>query len=169
MDAELFGWLAEHLADNGVPPDRARLVHAAVSDRTGAGSFAVELDPHRRFGQRFRPGERRGSGVTQDVACCRLEAIVGEETVDFLHSDIQGAEAAVFDDSIELLRERVRSVAVATHARAIHRSVLAALGRAGFAVDHSFRGRGWRATPYGKAYFLDGLIVARNPALPSAS
>lgn len=163
MDPQLFGWLGEHLADNGVPPDTVRLLNRAVSDRSGEGRFSAETDPRNRYGQRFESG--RAAGAHRSVRSSRLEEILDRGRTDFLHSDVQGAEGAIFPDSVELLRRRVRSVAVSTHGRAIHRSVRAALDAAGFECDYDFAGRGWRATPFGKAYFLDGLIVARNPEL----
>lgn len=96
------------------------------------------------------------------VSLATLLAETGE--VDFLHSDIQGAEKTVFPPQMEALNKAVRICCIGTHGKEIERTL----------VD-AFAGNGWRAEcgytchSEGKGeserVLKDGVFVWTNPRL----
>ena len=63
------------------------------------------------------------------------EAIGDHARVDLVHMDIQGGEADLVADTIELLTERVGYLVIGTHSRAIEGRLFATLLAAGWKLE----------------------------------
>jgi FkbM family methyltransferase len=175
MTPRHFGWLGEHLTNNGVDPSRRRLIHAAVSDRDGEAWFQPEPDPSSAYGHRvFR---RRGGARAPEnpapppdalepvrVPCLRLRDLLrSERRIDLIHCDIQGEELRALGDARAELGRRVGRLVVGTHSRHIHRRLRSMLRADGWRLRWDFGLRSLARTPYGDVRFLDGLLAAVNP------
>ncbi|MEP7304329.1 MAG: FkbM family methyltransferase [Acidobacteriota bacterium] len=142
-----FAWMERHLRDNNIDPDRARLIQAAANSYTGTCQFMVG-NPTGIYGQRIIDQSQEASdelrvafnaelqrlGVTpQEVLCVDLEEVFqGLERVDYMHMDIQGAEADVLLAKPDLLDERVAVINVGAHSELIERR-----------LRRHFLSRGW--------------------------
>ncbi|MDB6110405.1 MAG: hypothetical protein JWR69_2155 [Pedosphaera sp.] len=79
--------------------ERIKIVAAAASDSKGQISFAE--GPADQTGW----GGIAASGATQ-VPCVRLDEVIGDEFIDLLKIDVEGAEALVLSGARRLLEER---------------------------------------------------------------
>jgi FkbM family methyltransferase len=138
-----FGWMQRHLADNGIPPEKSRLIQAAANSYTGTCWFMVgnAID---WYGQavvtdaqyhtaKFMDEVRKAGGEAEAVPCVDLnEVFAGIERVDYLHMDVQGSEADVILACKDLVDERVAVVNIGTHSELIERSLRSHFARQGW-------------------------------------
>lgn len=129
-----FRWMQRHLQDNGIPPEKSRLIHAAANSYTGTCWFMVGNSTE-WYGQAvvsdaqyqsedFQREIRESGGQAEAMPCVDLnEVFAGLERVDYLHMDIQGSEAEVLLACPDLLDERVAMVNVGTHSESIERQL----------------------------------------------
>ena len=136
---ERFALMQEHLTYNalniesGVKVDLFRgavwshdgVIHfpeSAVADMGAAASTSAESTDY------------RGQPVsTTEVPCCRLDTLIGgEQQVDFLHVDVQGAEGELVASHLDWLNISVKSIMIATHSRPLEGELMARLGEAGW-------------------------------------
>ena len=135
-----IGLLNQHLRDNGLEPDGVsyRCVHGAVW--TSDGEVQFPSDPvHDLSGAAAenRPDLDYRGGAVDHVAvpAYTVETLLGDhDIVDFMHIDIQGAEADVCERSIAFLTERVRYLFIATHSRFIEGRLITLLRSNGFEI-----------------------------------
>ncbi|MGH7086697.1 MAG: FkbM family methyltransferase [Acetobacteraceae bacterium] len=127
-DAHHYECLSQHLRDNGLDPDRHRLIHGAVSDRDGEAEFAVNDNPTGFWGQWLLPSGGALAGApnlrAERVATYSIETLLADlDRVDHMDFDIQGAEQAAIAAGIDAMTRKVRRVFVETHGAEIHTAV----------------------------------------------
>ena len=130
-----FEWMQRHFAENGIEPDRCTLIRAAASNREGACWFRTG-DPAAWYGQSIVPEADLdptlasvtplwsdvtvGDTTLQRSRCVDLRAVARDiPLIDYMHMDIQGAEADFLEAYPDLLQQRVRAVNVGTHSKEI--------------------------------------------------
>jgi FkbM family methyltransferase len=173
-----FAWLERHIRDNDIDPQKARLLHAAAGAQSGYCWFQTG-DPAGWYGQQIvesvaPPKEddpefffRDGIELRKTPVVSLEEVSKGLMRVDYLHMDIQGAEADVIEAGRSLIDARFKVVNIGTHSDAIEarlRSVFVELGWMNL-FDVSLGGV--RSLEFGerteKVTFGDGVQVWVNP------
>jgi FkbM family methyltransferase len=131
-----FNWMLRHLAQNGIDPARHRIIRAAASNTAGPCWFHIGGNAAGWYGQSIVPDSDVPPEITaqaplwsevsigdtrlQRVCSVDLRDVVsGLPTIDYMHMDIQGAEAAFLEAYPELLQQHVRAVNVGTHSSQI--------------------------------------------------
>ena len=137
-----FSWLQRHIRDNGIDPDRATLINAAAGAKSGRCWFQTG-DPAAWYGQQIVDGltppsddtadiPTEAGGVLRNTRLVSLADVAGDlERIDYLHMDVQGAEADILEAGRGLLDARVSLVNIGTHSTTIEarlRALFAELG-----------------------------------------
>jgi FkbM family methyltransferase len=186
-----FRWLVQHLRDNGLDPERHRLVRAAVAATDGTVRFQ-RGDAAAWYGQAIDPNDpavRLSGPVSRLIRWSRNSAAnrlaVGSRArkmrrtrsialatllepfvrVDLVDADVQGAEADVFEPAAVLLQARVRRVHIGTHDAENERRLRALFGGLGWECRFDYPSGSRRATDWGPIDFEDGVQSWINPAL----
>lgn len=133
-----FQFAKQHFLDNGLDPDAHKLVRAVVGNFDGTARFPRLHAPSEDYGAKAYFGD---AAVDNEqwvhVPSITLEKLlVDVPWVDFLHCDIQGAEAEVMTHSIGILGEKVSRIIIGTHSRQIEASLLALFNDAGWTLEH---------------------------------
>ena len=138
-EPEHFRYLGQHLADNGIPDARVRLLHAAASEEDGHAEFEVARLPAADWGTRLAGGTQPiGLARPADAPCVEVQAIslkslaAGLGPIDLLHVDIQGSEVPVLRAGSSVLRDQVRRLLVGTHGRDVEGQLIDLLIPLGF-------------------------------------
>jgi FkbM family methyltransferase len=125
-EPEHFSYLSQHLADNDIPAESVRLVHAAVSEEDGHAEFEVAHLPAVDWGTRLLGGTapaglpRLADAPRIAVPTISLKTLAAPlGPIDLLHVDIQGSEVPVLRAAGSLLRDQVRRLLIGTHGRDI--------------------------------------------------
>lgn len=164
-DAKKIENMRRHLADNGVPPAAARLLHCAVSDFDGELHFA-KTNAAATFGTQVAAGSGEN---TESVPAVRLSTLLPPEigVVDLIDMDIQGEEWKVLADSATLVNERVKRLHVATHGRDIEAKIAELLENLGWlpAAQLTCQALIPNMTPDGPLCCNDGVQSWVNPRL----
>lgn len=108
-----------HMADNGFDPADHHVLHAIAGSLDGVAHFPRLQNPSKEWGAAasYAPD---GTEAMEEVASFSLPTLLGRmPTLDFLHCDVQGAEADLAESGIAALNDRVRRVCIGTHGRAI--------------------------------------------------
>lgn len=180
-------WARQHLTLNGFSAERFDLVEAAVGPKAGREKFivvspdrltnrdwygqAVAADAHLAISD-TRCGDYLGRPLFLDatgwgaieVPCRTLaDVLPPKAVVDLLDMDIQGAEAAVVESSLDLLDRRVRRVHIGTHSQAIEERLRVAFRRLNWIPIWDFPLNAESPTPFGTIRFRDGLQSWINP------
>lgn len=170
-DERNYARMRQNLSDNGVHLENCRLLLAAVSDHDGELLFPIPDGERNEFGSHAVGVEGADAGRSgfRRVPALRLTSIITDELgiVDLIDMDIQGEEAKVVADSLDLFDSRVRRLHIATHGQDVERMI----------ADH-LAGRGWipvlqlpcqpevpQPTPYGPLCCNDGIQSWLNPRL----
>lgn len=172
-----FRWMQQHMQDNGIPPDRVRLLAAAASGSTDPCWFPVD-DPG-WYGQSIRPmpadSEQSGATVLDGRSYRRVDSVTVEDIlddvpVDYLHMDIQGTEYDFLARNPSLLTRSIRMINVGTHSASIERRLRSLFVAEGWEAVQDFT-LGSTADlvvddeSAGHVTFGDGVQVWRNPRL----
>lgn len=176
-----FAWLERHLEDNSIDRGRARLIHAAAGAQSGRCWFQTG-NPAAWYGQQIvddlpPPAETAPDIITEGGRVLRntrlvslAEAAEEAERIDYLHMDVQGAEADIIEASTELLHDRVRLVNIGTHSKAIEARLRAVFGGLGWMNLYDVSLGEQRTVIFGDkteaVAFGDGVQVWVNPWLP---
>lgn len=180
-EAGHVGFIHEHLRDNGVPAEAARVLHGIAGPRDG---FA-EFPRHRRasgdyggaaaFGE--APGERAGLdhfvelrrdnlAEIERLPCYSLATLLEPfDTVDLVHCDVQGAEQEVFSAGLKAAGAKVRRVVVGTHSFALDRSLIGLFAGAGWVCEGVNACEMLERETGSPVTVRDGCQVWRNPRL----
>jgi FkbM family methyltransferase len=180
--------MREHLSDNGVDLAKATLVEAAVAREDGEVWFHVG-DAADWYGQRIedsppaadveRSSTKRGwlgrnreredgpRGLTKVDAVSLRTLLAGEDPVDLIDSDVQGAEADVFEGAADRLSEVVRRVHIGTHSDENEERLRSLFSGLGWECLNDYSNGRENATPYGTLHFEDGVQTWLNPRLAS--
>ena len=166
-----FLWMQQHFRNNGLDPNRHRLIEAAIMAKDGTVAFTVG-DASKWYGQTaFNIDDRQNwrhadypNAFIRNVAAVSLATVLdGIRFVDLIDMDIQGSEAEVVLASRDLLQTRVRRVHIGTHGEDIEDSLRQAFRSMGWTCRWDFSLQGHRETPYGKVLFGDGVQGWINP------
>jgi FkbM family methyltransferase len=129
-----FAWLNEHIDLNAIDRTRATLLQAAATGKPGDCWFNVGGDPQDWYGQSVSAveGVHDGDfiegphGLLRRTPSITLTDLVEYETpLDYLHMDIQGAEAEFLTSAPHHLDAHVKMVNIGTHSLAIERNLRA--------------------------------------------
>jgi hypothetical protein len=183
-DESHFATMEDHFRDNGFDPSDHRLLFGAAGTEQGRVQFAIADNPSETWGHRpiasDPQGELRDSDVNfkeDTVGGLPLREIpqhdVKEELRrkpfwDLIHIDIQGWEAEIVADCLDLLGERVRRIVVGTHSRQIEARLLDLMHGADWRLEgekpcrfnHHPTHREWESMTV-----VDGVQVWSNPRL----
>jgi FkbM family methyltransferase len=179
-------WIRQAITLNGLEDIAAPVVEAAISYAGKPVPFAVAstgLDSSNWYGQAILPyalteTERTyfgkpvyrtevGPGFDQImVEPVTLDVVAaGLDRIDFVDMDLQGAEADLIPNAIDLLTARVRSVFIGTHATDIEDMLRGIFRTAGWIPRWDFPLQSEQETPFGRVAFGDGVQAWRNPTL----
>jgi Domain of unknown function (DUF4214) len=139
-DVGHISFIRETFAANGIGPHVGTAIHGIVSITDGKALFPKANDPSRVYGgiAAFSAEEKATgafadfvasqSALVEDVEqlpCFSLPTLMREfDQVDLIHCDIQGAEASLFANTIELVSAKVRRIVVGTHSFDIDRQLV---------------------------------------------
>jgi FkbM family methyltransferase len=188
-EPKYFHWLRQHFRDNGIDPDRHRLIHAAVTDHCGVAPFYVQRpDDDQRprelwFGQTIAPrpvaeslgaGEYYGFPLSKHpngyssitVPCLTLhEVLDGCVLVDLVDIDIQGEELRAVSAAMDLLNTKVKRLHIGTHSAQVEDGLRRLLRNNGWKPRADYGCGGVHETPYGSICFQDGVQTWINSRL----
>jgi FkbM family methyltransferase len=165
MVPDYYRWMEQHFRTNGIDPAQHLLLHSAVSDFEGEVEYRQDRPCDLDYGQniaRRNPGQVAppDDAATVRVPCTTLPRILERvDDVDLLHVDAQGEEGRILSLGRERLARQVRRLFVATHGRALHRSLRAAFAGAVWRPVHDFPPHSRARTPYGDLELLDGVLA----------
>jgi FkbM family methyltransferase len=186
-----FRWLVQHLRDNGLDPERHRLVQAAVAASDGTVRFqrgdaaawygqAIDADdplaklsgPVSRLIRWSRNSVANRLAFGRQARKMRRTRSVGLATllepharVDLVDADVQGAEADVFEPAGSLLSAGVRRVHIGTHDRENERRLRVLFTGLGWECRFDYPSGTRCETDWGPVDFEDGVQSWINPAL----
>lgn len=155
-----------HLADNGFDPDEHTLVNAIVGPIDGFAFFPI-TDVTGEWGSSavFAETDEERPGYERIRSISLATLLKDEPLVDFVHFDIQGAEADVIEASAAFLTGKVRYMVVGTHSRTIEGRIMDVLRHHGWLLVSEQPAR-MKYPANGPEYAVaDGTQVWRNPAL----
>lgn len=167
-----FQWMVRNFINNGLSPEKHRLIQAAVCGNNGGEEiFFVAGNPHEWYGQAivshadYRQPDMPES-YTLQVPTINLENLLtGIERVDYLDMDIQGAELPAIEAGIAAMTRCVRRAFVATHSPAIEQALPKIFHDFGWDLTCLYPCQTTSVTPLGEIAFDDGVQCWVNPAL----
>jgi FkbM family methyltransferase len=157
-----FRWLEIHSRDNDVD---ANLVHAAVAPSRGSVEFAVG-QPSSWYGQAIADGTWSPEHVLTVNAVTLSDLLEPLERVDLIHCDIQGTEAAVFEEAATFIVAKVQRAHVGTHGPAEERRLRKLFSSLGWENVNDYASGTSAETPWGRMDFQDGVQTWLNPRFP---
>ncbi|MDQ0082959.1 hypothetical protein J2W35_003318 [Variovorax boronicumulans] len=133
----------ECLIMNGFAFEEVTLAHGIAASRGGVALFPRQgaaggtwaLAPI--FGATHEQlAEAAAAGTHDELRMIPLAELVGDHPrIDLLHIDIQGGEADLIDDCIDLLNDKVAYMLVGTHSKQIEGRLYATLLKAGWRLE----------------------------------
>ena len=135
--SEHVSYMQTHLSDNQFVPSQFEVLHAAVGTFDGIARFPKLVDPASTWGAEAEfDSDSAPVSEMEEVPCASLITLLKRMPIlDFLHSDIQGAEADVFTAAIELVNLRVRRVCIGTHGRFVEGQLLKLFASHGWSLE----------------------------------
>ena len=163
-----FGWMTQHLRNNGIDPAQHQLLHAAVGGESGTAELLFGDDPAAWYGQTlattFNGQYAREQHRIMTVRCLSLNAILADlQVVDFLDLDIQGAEEQAVATGIDVMTRKVRRAYVGTHAPHTDRIVNGFFASRGWQCVRQFPCLSIADTEFGRIEFNQGIQHWVNP------
>jgi len=168
-------FIRQHFIDNNLDPTKHRILHAIAGAYDGVAKFPRLADPSLEWGGEavFGQGEdvkrtpQRTIEAFDEVSCLSLETILAfyDATVDVIHFDIQGAEAATIASGMNVLDRQVRRIVIGTHGRDIEQQLLELLDGHGWLLEIDAPSRFAQFPPHAISLSQDGVQVWKNPAL----
>jgi FkbM family methyltransferase len=154
-----FRWLEFHCRDNNVD---ANLVHAAVAPSRGSVEFGVG-QPASWYGQAIADATWSPEQAVTVDAVTLSDLLEPLERVDLIHCDIQGAEAAVFEEAATFVGAKVQRVHVGTHGPQVERRLRQLFTSLGWENVNDYACGTSAETPWGRTDFQDGVQTWLNP------
>lgn len=133
----------EACAANGFSPDQVTIHHGIAAATPGVALFPRQdhagvnwgLEPIFGASEDQRTKAIR-EGSHDELPMISMKDVIGEhQKLDFLHIDIQGGEAILVKESINILTERVSFVLIGTHSREIEGDLFKTLLSAGWWLE----------------------------------
>jgi FkbM family methyltransferase len=156
-----FRWLEIHCRDNDVD---ANLVHAAVAPSRGSVEFGIGK-PESWYGQAIADGSWSPQRVLTVDAVTLSDLLEPLERVDLIHCDIQGAEAAVFEEAATVVAAKVQRVHVGTHRTDVELRLRQLFSSLGWENVNDYACGTSAETPWGRMNFQDGVQTWLNPRI----
>lgn len=156
-----------HMADNGFDPDEHVQIGAVIGARDGYALFPI-TEATEGWGSAaiFTESEEDRPGYER-VRSISLETLLKDEPlVDFIHFDVQGAEAEVVAGAIDMLTAKVRYLVIGTHSRVIEGQLMETLRPRGWILENEQPERSRHRRDGIEVLMADGTQVWRNPAIP---
>ena len=138
-DAGHITFILETFASNGIGADVGEAIHGVVGASDGEAHFPKATDASRVYGGAAAFSEAdKAAGAFADftashsalveqverLPCYSLATLMRDfDQVDLIHCDIQGAEATLFTNTIELVSAKVKRIVVGTHSFEIDRKL----------------------------------------------
>ncbi len=161
-----YQWLRENAYRNLTDFDDVdlKLVHGAAG-LDGHVEFPALADPSADYGASYSKSGSQGQADNVVVRSLSLHSIyeqLGNESVDLLHVDIQGAEEDLIEDREFLpTMQRTKVALFGTHrSEALHERVREQMTAAGFTVAVEWPRRATIKTRLGQLTTVDGALLA---------
>lgn len=148
-----FGYLLQHLTDNGIDPARHFLFHGIIGTQDGFAYFPKLPDPQQDWGAQAitaanpaQPAnETNGQFIDyRGLAFASLEKVPSlslttllkrYDYVNLVHCDIQDSEGDVIPSAFEEINRRVRRIVIGTHSRRSEGALLDVFGPGGWVLE----------------------------------
>ena len=162
----------EATAANGFDPSCVTLHHGIAAGQAGRALFPRQgraesdwgLEPVLHATEEQTQAARH-SGQYDELAMVPLATVIGEHRrIDLLHVDIQGGEARLVADCLELLRARVATLLIGTHSRQIEGRLFELLLGSGWVLEME-RPAILSVAADRPVTTVDGVQGWRNPAM----
>lgn len=163
-----FEWMKQHFADNGLDPQRHRLIQAAAAAYDGQTDFIIG-HANAWYGQAIANGtpdqfDSWPEASVKRVSAVSLTTVLKDiPTVDLIDMDIQGAEAEVVESSLDIFDRRVKRAHIGTHGADVEARLRAAFTQIGWRCVYDFPQGRDSETPFGVVSFGDGVQSWINP------
>ncbi|WP_046657914.1 FkbM family methyltransferase [Lysobacter capsici] len=132
----------ESLATNGFSQHEISLHRGIATAREGVALFPKQEIPGGAWGSEpvFNASEDQrakavSSGLFDELPMVPLSQVIGVNTINLLHIDIQGGEADLVQECIELLNEKVAYMLIGTHSKQIEGRLYETLLAAGWQLE----------------------------------
>jgi hypothetical protein len=142
-DGKNLNLAREALAANGFAEDEVSLMHGIAHARSGKAAFPQQGDDEEHWGlepvfssdeQAYR--EAMASGSYAELPMFGFRDIAEDHgRIDLLHVDIQGGEADLVEECIDIFSDKIAYVLIGSHAREIEGRTFAAFRRAGWVLE----------------------------------
>ena len=167
-----IGYAREATAANGFEPACVTLHHGVAAAHAGHALFPRQSQAGVAWGLKpvfhATPEQveaARQSGSHDELPMIPLETLIGAHArIDLLHIDIQGGEADLIADCLELLAAKVAYILVGTHSRQIEGRIAGMLLEGGWILEIERPAILSLAATY-PVVTVDGVQGWRNPAL----
>jgi FkbM family methyltransferase len=162
----------ESLQTNGFNQDEISLHRGIAASRTGFALFPRQDVPGTSWGSEpiFDATEQQrrvavAAGSCDELAMVPLAELVGDrERVDLLHIDIQGGEADLVEQNLEILGARIAYMLIGTHSKQIEGRLYETLMSAGWRLEME-RAAIFELIDGAPHIRVDGVQSWRNPWL----
>ena len=168
-DVTHFEWLEQHVAKNigGYPDVETDLLYAAAG-YDGTARFPILSEPDRDYGAAYQTN--RASENMHEVRCFSMDSInqrFGEQCVDLLHVDIQGAEQDLMvNPGFESVLRKTRFALFGTHkSDALHDSLSKQCESAGLKIHINWPRNSSVKSQFGEVETNDGAILCSAESL----
>lgn len=179
-DAGHIEFVRQTFAANDISPDIGKIIHGAVGVTDGDAFFPKATDASRVYGgiAAYSRTEKEAGVFAEFVAsqsslveqvervpCLSLATLMRDfDQVDLIHCDIQGAEADLFANAIELVSTKVKRIVIGTHSFEIDRRLGCLFPKHGWDLEgisgcEMIKDKGRLASA------MDGVQVWRNTRL----
>ena len=185
-------WAHQHMKYNHIEPSDYKLYEMAVGGKHDKILFWVSAptekgltNPQDWYGQSIvQEGLQNRAAATNymymgkplvsladgwgaiEVDLVPLATVLQDVTfVDLIDMDVQGAEADVIENGIDVLNQKVRRVHIGTHSHEVEERIRTAMIKQNWINIWDFPCQGESDTPYGRIKFGDGVQSWLNPHL----
>ena len=177
-------FIRETFAANGIGPDVGESIHGVVGLTDGEAFFPKASDASRVYGgvpalsesdkaigafADFSASQSSLVETVEQLPCFSLATLTREfGQIDLIHCDIQGGEANLFANVIDLVSAKVKHIVVGTHSFEIDRQLASLFPKNGWGLE-GFDGCRMREQG-GKSFVVhDGVQVWKNTRLRATS
>lgn len=161
-----YEWLQRHVLENITPYDNVNtdLIYAAAG-YDGVVNFPCLDDPRKDYGATY--ATKAETSAMREVESLSMQSIderFGEEAIDLLHVDIQGAEADLISGpGFSSTLEKTRFVMFGTHlSDDLHKEVKKSIESSGMQILIEWPQNSLQETTFGTIQTNDGVLLASS-------
>ena len=162
-DPSHFSWAREHFLDNGLDPDRHRLLQGVATAEAGPMRFPVVASPDLDYSASIADADE--AETTIEVQGYDVIGLLRwfSGPVDLLHVDIQGAEHHALPPAMAMMAQSVRAIMIGTHdGDDLHDDLARRLREDGWRERTNLGASRVHATPWGEITTDDGFLWFEN-------